>query len=420
VIQGALILMLALLGLPLFVVIGWVALLAFASAEIDAAALVIELYRMASQPVLVAIPLFTVAGFLLAESGAPGRIIRLSRAALSWLPGGLAVVSLIACAVFTAFTGASGVTIIALGGLLFPILIKEGYPERFSLGLMTTSGSLGLLFAPSLPIILYGLVSGVSIDALFRAGLLPGLLILVILAGWAIHVSRGANIARPAFDRGELAAALKDAAWELPLPPLVLWLIYGGIVTPAEAAAVTAVYVLLVEVLVYRDIPFRRLPSIVAESMTLVGAVLLILGVALGLTNYLVDAMVPQTLLAWMQEWITSPWMFLLVLNVFLLVVGCLMDIFSAIIVVVPLILPVAESYGIHPLHLGIIFLTNLEIGYMTPPVGLNLFIASFRFKRPVIELYRASFVYLGLLLVALMIITWVPALSLWLGEAAG
>lgn len=417
-IQALLISLLALLGLPLFVVIGWVALLAFASAEIDPAAIIIELYRMASQPVLVAIPLFTAAGFLLAESGAPGRIVRLSRAALSWMPGGLAVVSLIACAVFTAFTGASGVTIIAMGGLLFPILLKEGYPERFSLGLMTTSGSLGLLFPPSLPIILYGLVAGVSIDGLFRAGLLPGLLILGILAGYAMVVSRKADIPRPAFGWGELRAALKDAAWELPLPPLVLWLIYGGIVTPAEAAAVTVIYVLLVEVAVYRDIPVRRLPAIVGESMTLVGAVLLILGCALGLTNYLVDAEVPQALLAWMQGWITSPVMFLLVLNLFLLVVGCLMDIFSAIIVVVPLILPVAQSYGIDPLHLGIIFLTNLEIGYMTPPVGLNLFIAGFRFNRPVLELYRASLVYLGLLLVALLVITWVPGLSLWLGHA--
>lgn len=417
-ITGLGIALLALLGLPLFVVIGWVALLAFGSAEIDPAAIVIELYRMASQPVLVAIPLFTAAGFLLAESGAPGRIVRLSRAALSWMPGGLAVVSLIACAVFTAFTGASGVTIIAMGGLLFPILLKEGYPERFSLGLMTTSGSLGLLFPPSLPIILYGLVAGVSIDGLFRAGLLPGLLILGILAGYAMWVSQKANLPRPTFEMRELRAALREAAWELPLPPLVLWLIYGGIVTPPEAAAVTVIYVLLIEVGVYRDIPVRRLPAIAGESMTLVGAVLLILGCALGLTNYLVDAEVPQTLLGWMQGWITSPAMFLLVLNLFLLVVGCLMDIFSAIIVVVPLILPVAESYGIHPLHLGIIFLTNLEIGYMTPPVGLNLFIAGFRFNRPVLELYRASLVYLGLLLVALLVITWVPGLSLWLGDA--
>jgi C4-dicarboxylate transporter DctM subunit len=247
---------------------------------------------------------------------------------------------------------------------------------------------------------------------------LPGLLILGILAGYAMVVSRKADIPRPAFGWGELRAALKDAAWELPLPPLVLWLIYGGIVTPAEAAAVTVIYVLLVEVAVYRDIPVRRLPAIVGESMTLVGAVLLILGCALGLTNYLVDAEVPQALLAWMQGWITSPVMFLLVLNLFLLVVGCLMDIFSAIIVVVPLILPVAQSYGIDPLHLGIIFLTNLEIGYMTPPVGLNLFIAGFRFNRPVLELYRASLVYLGLLLVALLVITWVPGLSLWLGHA--
>ncbi len=417
-IQGLALALAALIGTPLFVIIAAIALLAFAAAEIDAAAIIIELYRMASQPVLVAIPLFTFAGFLMAESGLPSRIVRLSRAGLAWLPGGLAIVSLVACALFTAFTGASGVTIIALGGLLFPVLLKEGYPERFSLGLMTTSGSLGLLFPPSLPIILYGLVAGVSIDGLFRAALLPGILILGILGLYAAHAARKAGIPRQPFQASELLAAVREAAWELPLPPLVLWLIYGGIVTPAEAAAVTAVYVLVVEVFVTRDIPLRRLPALAGESMTMVGAVLLILGCALGLTNYLVDAEVPQQLLGWIGNHVDSRIGFLILLNVFLLIVGCLMDIFSAIIVVVPLILPVAESFGIHPLHLGVIFLTNLEIGYMTPPVGLNLFIASYRFDRPVLELYRSALVYLGLLGIALLLVTWWPALSLWLGEA--
>lgn len=411
--------LIALLGAPLFAVIGWIALTAFASEGVDAAALTIELYRMASQPVLVAIPLFTFAGFLLAESKAPERIVRLSRAALGSLPGGLALVSLVACAVFTAFTGASGVTIIALGGLLYPILLQEGYPRRFSLGLMTTSGSLGLLFPPSLPLILYGLVAGVSVDALFRAGLLPGLLILLILGAYAMRAAVKAKVARQAFEWRELRDAVLDAGWELPLPVLVLWLIYGGIVTAAEAAAVTAAWVVLALVVARREIPLKRLMRIAAESQILVGAILLILGVALGLTNYLVDAQIPQRLLEWMQLHIESRFAFLMALNLFLLVVGCLMDIFSAIIVVVPLIAPVATSFGVDPVHLGIIFLTNLEIGYMTPPVGLNLFIASFRFGRPVLELYRASFAYLGLLLAALLAITWWPGLSLWLGGGA-
>ncbi len=407
--------LLALLGLPLFLLIGWIALIAFGSAEIDPAAIIIELYRMASQPVLVAIPLFTFAGFLMAESGLPGRIIRLSRASLSWLPGGLALVSLGTCALFTAFTGASGVTIIALGGLLFPILVKEGYPERFSLGLMTTSGSLGLLFPPSLPLILYGLVAGVSVDQLFRAGLIPGLLILLILGLYSARIAGKSKVRREAFSLADLKAALKDAAWELPIPPLVLYLIYGGVVTAAEAAAVTAMVVLVVEVFIHREIPFSRLPAIIGESMAMVGAVLAILGVALGLTNYLVDAEIPQQILAFMEGWLDSRMSFLLALNVFLLIVGCLMDIFSAIIVVVPLIVPVAASFGVDPVHLGIIFLTNLEIGYMTPPVGLNLFLASYRFNRPVLELYRSTWVYLLLLLLALALITWVPALSLWM-----
>jgi C4-dicarboxylate transporter DctM subunit len=407
--------LLALLGLPLFLLIGWIALIAFGSAEIDPAAIIIELYRMASQPVLVAIPLFTFAGFLMAESGLPGRIIRLSRASLSWLPGGLALVSLGTCALFTAFTGASGVTIIALGGLLFPILVKEGYPQRFSLGLMTTSGSLGLLFPPSLPLILYGLVAGVSVDQLFRAGLIPGLLILLILGLYSARIAGKSKVRREAFSLADLKAALKEAAWELPIPPLVLYLIYGGVVTAAEAAAVTAMVVLVVEVFIHREIPFSRLPAIIGESMAMVGAVLAILGVALGLTNYLVDAEIPQRILAFMEGWLDSRMSFLLALNVFLLIVGCLMDIFSAIIVVVPLIVPVAASFGVDPVHLGIIFLTNLEIGYMTPPVGLNLFLASYRFNRPVLELYRSTWIYLLLLLLALALITWVPALSLWM-----
>lgn len=407
---------LTLLGLPLFVLFGWVAMVAFGAAEIDPSAIFPDLYRIASQPILVAIPLFTFAGFIMAESGLPRRVIRLSHAALSWLPGGLALMSLVACALFTAFTGASGITIIALGGLLYPLLVKDGYPERYSLGLMTTSGSLGLLFPPSLPLILYGLVAGVSVDALFRAGLLPGLLILVVLGVYSVVVAKRAKVLRPAFSWVELKAALRDAAWELPIPPVVLVLIYGGFVTPAEAAAVTTVLVLFVEGVIHRELNWTVMKRITGESMALKGAVLAILGLALGLTNYLVDAEVPQRLLEWMGSWLSSPTSFLLLLNVFLLIIGGLMDIFSAIVVVVPLIVPVAAQFGIDPLHLGIIFLTNLEIGYLSPPAGLNLLLASFRFRKPFLELYRASFSFLVLMLLCLAAVTWIPGLSLWLG----
>jgi C4-dicarboxylate transporter, DctM subunit len=413
--MASLLIILALFGAPLFIIIAWIALMAFTAEGISTQAVMIEMYRMASQPVLVAIPLFTFAGFLLAESGAPGRMVRLSRALLSWMPGGLAVVSLLVCAIFTAFTGASGVTIIALGGILMPVLVKEGYSERFSLGLMTTSGSLGLLFPPSLPLILYGLVAGVSVDKLFRAGLLPGLLILLILSLYSMHQAKSIPKQKIAFSKDEFFGALKDAAWELPLPPLILMLIYGGWITAAEASAITALWVFVVISLIKRELPLRKLPSLIADSMAMVGAILMILGSALGLTNYLVDAEIPQRLLEWMQTFTESRIVFLLALNVFLLIVGCLMDIFSAIVVVVPLIVPIAQQFGVDPVHLGIIFLTNLEIGYLTPPVGLNLFIASYRFDKPVLKLYLAALPWLGLLILALIAITWWPTLSLGL-----
>ncbi|MGD8395861.1 MAG: TRAP transporter large permease subunit [Candidatus Eiseniibacteriota bacterium] len=406
--------LLALYGVPLFVVLATIALLAFHAEGYDTAAVTLEMTRLASSPMLVAIPLFTFAGYVFSEAGTPGRIVRLSRALLGWFPGGLAIVGLGACAVFTAFTGASGVTIIAMGGLLLPALREDGYPQRFSLGLLTTSGSLGLLFPPSLPIILFAYVASVSVDELFRAGVVPGILLIGLLSLYAMRVGRGIRQRRRR-SAVEVWRAVRAAAWELPLPVVVLGGIYSGTITITEAAAITAFYALVVEFLVYRDIPLRALPRVMSESMTLVGGILIILAAALGLTNYLVDAEVPFVILDWMQQYVSSPLVFLLMLNAFLLVVGCLMDIFSALIVVVPLIVPIAEGYGVNLLHLGIIFLTNLEIGYSTPPVGLNLFIASFRFRQPVTTLYRASLPFLAILLVALAIITYVPALSLFL-----
>ncbi len=414
------IILLALLGTPLYAIIGAAALVSFYSAEIDSAAIFIEMYRVTSAPTLVAIPLFTFAGFMMAESGTPRRLTRLSQALLGGLPGGIPMVVLIACALFTSFTGASGVTIIALGGLLYPLLLKQKYSNDFSLGLITASGNLGLLYPPSLPLILYGLIAQVSIDRLFLGGVLPGLLQIVIFAGFSAYISTRHHVERIPFDPREAWEALKEIRWELPLPFIILFGIYGGWITVTEAASVTVVFVLVVETLIYRDLHLQRdLPRIMKNSMVLVGAILIILGTAMGFTSYLVDEQVPMHLLDWMRRYIDDQVTFLIVLNLFLLAVGCMMDIFSAIIVVVPLIVPIAESFGVDMVHLGIIFLVNLEIGYMTPPVGINLFLASSRFNQPVLTLYRAALPFLGLLLVRLLLITYFPMITLWLVRLA-
>lgn len=418
---GIFFLLMALLGTPLFIIIGAIALLCFYNQSIDSSAVIIEMYRLANAPALLAIPLFTFAGYLLSESNTPKRLVNLSRAILGWMPGGLAVVALVSCAVFTAFMGASGVTIIALGGLLLPSLLSEKYPEKFSMGLLTTSGSLGLLFPPSLPIILYGLVAQISIDKLFLAGLLPGILRMVLLMIYCVFIGKNIQLPVVAFSWRNLGKSLKEAIWEIPLPFLIIGGIYGGVVTVTEAAAVAAVYVLIVKVFLYRELNlFRDVPQIMRKSMLLVGGILIILGVALGLTNYLIDAEIPMKILHLMQQNVHSKILFLVMLNLFLLVMGCLIDIFSAIIVVVPLIVPVALNFGIDPIHLGIIFLANLEIGYTTPPVGINLFIASFRFKKPIVQLYLAAIPFLLILLISLIIITYVPGLSLGLLKIAG
>jgi tripartite ATP-independent transporter DctM subunit len=405
---------LALLGAPLFTVFGAASMLAFASQGIDTSVIMVDLNRIATNPTLVAIPLFTFAGYMLAESKAPIRMVNLARSLVGTIPGGLAVVALLTSALFTAFTGASGVTIIALGGLLYPILLQERYPEKFSLGLITTTGSLGLLFPPSLPIILYAMISSISIDKLFAAGLLPGVLLVVLLTVYCVRQGRKFDLPRHPFVWANVRSSLRAAIWEIPLPILVVGGIYGGVFTATEAAAVTAFYVLIIEVFVYRDLKlFTDVPRVMKESMALVGAVVMIIGVAMGLTNYLIDQEVPNKLFDLTQQFISSPTMFLVVLNCFLIIVGMMMDIFSAIIVVVPLIKPIAEAYGIDPVHLGIIFLANLEIGYLTPPVGLNLFISSLRFNKPVFTVVRATLVFIGILLVALVVITYVPSLSL-------
>ena len=415
----------AFMGVPLFLIIAGGALYGYYVAGDMISGIFIEVYKIATNPVLMAIPLFTFAGYLMAESKTPQRIINLSRALLGWLPGGVPIVVLISCAFFTAFTGASGVTIIALGGLLLPVLLKEGYKEKFSLGLLTTSGSLGLLFPPSLPVILYAVIAGsaysgletgipITVDKLFLASLLPGILLMIVLAAYGIRNAGLSMVPRQSFNFKMLLAALKEAKWEVPLPVIVLWGIYGGYFTASEASAITALYVLLVEMFIYKEISFRReLPKIIKESSVLVGGIIVIIGMALSFTNYLIEQEVPAYLVSQLKLYITSKFAFLLVLNVFLLIVGCMMDIFSAILVVVPLIIPIAHQYGVNPLHLGVIFLVNLEIGYLTPPVGLNLFIASFRFKKPLVDIYRVSIPYIILLILCLIVITYVPWLSL-------
>jgi C4-dicarboxylate transporter DctM subunit len=408
-----LLLLVALLGAPLFAIIAASAMLGFQRADIDLSIVAIEFFGLAETPILVAIPLFTFAGFLLSHSRSPQRLVRLSQALLGWLPGGLAIVCLIVCALFTAFTGASGVTIIALGALFYPALREARYEDRFSLGLITTSGSLGLLFAPSLPLILYGVVAGASIDDLFLAGLLPGLLLVVVLAAYSYWQNRTLRQPWTSSSAAELRAALRESKFELPLPIVVLGGIYSGYFAVSEAAAVTVVYVFVVEVLLLREIPWPALPAIMRESMVLVGAIFMILGVSLASTNYMIDIGVPERLFAFVGDYIGGQASFLLALIVFLLMLGAVLDIFSALVLVVPLITPVAAGYGIDPIHLGILFLATMELGYLTPPVGLNLFISSFRFERSIISVYRSTLPFFFVLLCAVFLLAYVPWLSL-------
>ena len=422
-ISALFLLLLAIIRTPLFVVIGASAMLGFYSEDINLSVISIEVYRLAEMPVLLAIPLFTFAGYLLGESQASTRLVNLTNSLLGWMPGGLAIVTIFACAMFTAFTGASGITIIALGALLYPALKQSGYSENFNLGLLTSSGSLGLLFAPSLPLILYGVVAQqmsldkpVSIDQLFLAGVLPGLLMLVMLSIYAMSQPR-TNIEKKPFNAKIAIETIKAAKWEIPLPFIVLGGIYGGYFAVSEAAAVTALYVMIAEVFIIREIKLSQLPTIMRDSMVMVGGIMIIIGVSLASTNYLIDTEVPTRLFDFIQQHIDDKLTFLILLNLFLLALGMMLDIFSAIVIIVPIILPVAVGYGIHPVHLGIIFLANMQLGYFTPPVGMNLFIASYRFEKPVMSLYKATIPFFFILLVSVLIITYWPDLSLVLIE---
>ena len=412
--------MLAIAGAPLFVVILAAAMTGFYYAEIPLTVITVEIYRLVDTPLLLALPLFTFAGYILAESQLSSRLVRLTQVFLGWMPGGLSVVAFITCAFFTAFTGASGVTIVAVGALLFPALVQAGYKEKFSLGLVTTSGSLGLLLAPSLPLILYGVIvqqmdlpNPFTIQELFIAGILPAFLMIVLLTFYSIWSNRGQPIESGKFSNEEAKSALLAMRWEIPLPFIVLGGIYSGFFAVSEAAAVTAFYVLLVEVVILREVKYVDMPRVVRESMVMVGGILLILGVSLAFTNYLIDAEVPQLLFEWIQNFVSSKITFLILLNLVLLALGAILDIFSALVIMIPLIVPLALQFGIDPVHLGIIFLANMQIGYFTPPIGMNLFIASYRFKRSITELYQATIPFMLVLLVALLIITYVPEVSL-------
>jgi tripartite ATP-independent transporter DctM subunit len=407
----------AVLGAPLFSVIGLTSVVNFVHSGSSFLIVPQEIAKISSMQLLYSIPLFTFAGYVLARSNASKRLVRFTKAAFGWIPGGLGIVTLITCAVFTAFTGASGVTIVALGGFLLPALLSEKYHPRFSLGLVTTSGSVGLLFPPSLPIILFGVISGAMIEKLFVAGLIPGLIIILVFSIYSMVVSRRNKIETTPFSWKELRDAFIEVKWEIPLPVLLFAGVYSGLMAISNAAAFVAAYILIVEVFILRDVKWKDLPKIMRESMVLVGAILIILSVSLSATNYIIDQEIPQKLFLAIKGFITSRWAFLIILNLFLLVVGCIMDIFSALAIIVPLILPIAEAYNVNLIHLGIIFLANLEIGYLTPPVGMNLFISSIRFNKPIVDVYRSTIIFIGLSFISLIMITYIPELSLWFME---
>ena len=397
-------------GAPIFALLGGAAAILFLSEGVPGSAILIQTYQLSTKPTLASIPLFTLVGVLLAEGGAPQRLLRVFRGLFGWFPGGTAVVCAMLCAFFTVFTGGSGVTILALGGLLFPALVKDGYGEKFSLGLLTASGSLGLLLPPALPLILYGIVAQSPIEDLFIGGIVPGVLLIGMTSAWGIRAALTRQVPRPAFAVSEAVAALWAAKWEMLLPVVIVGSLFSGFATTVEAAAIGALYTFFTQVVVHRDLTIGKdISRVAAECSSTVGGVLLILGVAVGLTSWMIDADVPGRLLELTQQHISSRWAFLLALNGFLLVVGAMMDIFSATFVVAPLLVPLGLAYDVHPVHLGIIFIANLELGYLTPPVGLNLFLASYRFNKPLMEVAAATLPMLGVLAVGVLLITYVP-----------
>lgn len=409
-----------LLGTPVFCVFAAAALWGWYADGTSVSVVGTDLFRLSSNFILITIPMFTFAGYLLGESNAPKRLVKFSRAFFGWMPGGLAMVSVVVCALFTAFTGASGVTIVALGALLFPALLQDNYNERFSLGLVTTGGSLGLLFAPSVPLIIYGVITETPIFDMFIAGALPGILMVIILCVYSLVTARRARIERSPLRWRAMGEALWEAKWEAPLPLIVLGGIYGGFFTVSEAAAVTAFWALIAEVLIYREISFAQLTQVIRESMVMVGGILIIIASAMASTNYFIDVDVPSIVFECIQGFVTAKLTFLILLNLFLFVLGMLLDIFSALVVVVPLITPIALEYGINEIHLGIIFLANMQIGYLTPPLGMGLFISSYRFERGVFTITLACLPFIAMLIGSVLVITYWEGLSLFLVRSLG
>jgi tripartite ATP-independent transporter DctM subunit len=409
----------AVLGLPIFATLGGIALLLFWNAGLPVASVPVETYRLVASPVLPSLPLFTLAGYLLVEGGAAARLLRVYTSLFGWLPGGLAISTAVGCAIFT--WAGSGVTILSMGGLLLPMLVKARYPEKFSIGLINGSGSLGLLFPPSLPVILYGVYARTAISTLFVAGFVPGLMMVMMVSALGVFQAIRYGAERAKFSFSEARKAIWDAKWELAVPFIVLIGLFNGFGTLVEAGAITVIYVFVVECLVSPDFSIRRdFPRVTLECVTVVGGVLMIIGVAVGLTNYLITADVPTMLIDWVGAHIQSKYVFLLLLNLALLVSGTFMDVFSAIIVLVPLITPIATRFNIDPVQLGIIFLANLELGYLTPPIGMNLCLSAYRFKQPMTTVYRATLPVYLILLLGVLLITYVPELTLlpvkWLG----
>jgi len=406
---------------PIFAVLGGSWLFLLLAQGVPAAATAVNHYSLVVNPSLPAIPMFTLAGYLLAEGGSPARLVEVFDSLFGRFRGGAAVVTVLACTFFTCFTGASGVTILALGGLVMPLLARAGYAPRAALGLLTGAGLPGVLLMPALPLILYAIVARVGIEDMFLGGALPAMLMTGIVVGWGISRQPRARGEAPAFDPRRARRAIAAAKWELALPLVPMGALASGFATPVEAASLTAVYAFVVTVLVHRDLGLRGdLPRVVAECGLMVGGILLVLGVALGLTNYLVDAQVPEKLVEWVKQTIDSRLVFLLALNAMLLLAGCVMDVFTAIVVLAPLVTPIGLAYGVHPVHLGIVFLANLELGYLTPPVGMNLFFASYRFGKPIAEVFRAVAPLFLALAAGLLAITYLPWLSTFLPSLRG
>ncbi len=407
-----------LLGAPIFVALGGAAMILFWSRDVPITAVSIEHYGLVTNPALPAIPLFTLAGYFMTEGGASQRLVRVFQALVGWFRGGPAIATVLICAFFTSFTGGSGVTILALGGLLMPVLMAARFSERDALGLVTGAGSLGVLLPPCLPVILYAILAKVDIQEMFIAGLVPALLLIAMTGAWGVWAGRRSDESRQRFDLGEAGRALWAAKWELMLPVVAIVALFSGWATPVEAAAVTAFYAFLVAALIQRDLGILKdCPRVMAEAGVLVGGILLILGVALGFTNYLVDAQIPDRLAEWSAVHVQSRWVFLLGLNIALLFIGGLVEIYAAIVVVVPLLLPIGARLGIDPLHLGIIFLANMELSFLAPPIGLNLLLASYRLKKPIFEVTRAVLPLLGIRFIGVLLITYVPWITLMLPE---